>query len=88
MAALAERVFTPPSRDLVERFRVKPAPPPSVAPPLPHLTSFGDAVVVVRRDLVDTLVAMVRRAAREIPGRASKDVLADLEALLKEHGLS
>lgn len=35
----------------------------------------------------EVLVYMVRRAAREIPGRASQDLLADLNRLLAESPL-
>lgn len=52
-------------------------------PPPPAPTP-AEAPKRADRDLVDTLVAMVRRAANEMPGRARKDLLEDLEALLRD----
>jgi len=41
-----------------------------------------------RTELIETLIAMVRRAGAEMPGRVLRATFeADLEALLKEHGI-
>ena len=50
--------------------------------PTPSTTAEGRAHL-----LIDTLVALVERASREIPDRTTRSALhADLQALLAEHG--